>query len=191
MENSPENSDNSPEKSEEIPKRGRGRPKGSKDTTPRRTRIREVSPEPAKEAKPKEAAAAKEPREPKAGPASGRKGPAEPAHGLQAGLRQPRGPAGAERGGSPGLLARRDRAIPPLKEMGGALFTCLFSREARECESSCLHSIADAISGPRRCPHCHGNINSSPHGKKPPHPRHAEGSAREATTVAPSECAEG
>jgi hypothetical protein len=65
MENSPENSDNSPEKSEEIPKRGRGRPKGSKDTAPRRTRIREVSPEPAKEAAaPKEA----KPREPKAQP---------------------------------------------------------------------------------------------------------------------------
>ena len=65
MEDIPENSDNSPEKSEEIPKRGRGRPKGSKDTAPRRTRIREVSPEPVvkaqpKEARPKEAAAAKE-----------------------------------------------------------------------------------------------------------------------------------
>ena len=58
MENSPENSDNSPEKSEELPKRGRGRPKGSKDTAPRRTRIREVSPEPMKEARPKEAKAA-------------------------------------------------------------------------------------------------------------------------------------
>ena len=64
MENSPENSDNSPEKSEELPKRGRGRPKGSKDTAPRRTRIREVSPEPMKEARPKEA----KPKEEKAAP---------------------------------------------------------------------------------------------------------------------------
>jgi hypothetical protein len=66
MENSPENSDNSPEKSEEIPKRGRGRPKGSKDTAPRRTRIREVSPEPAKEAAPPKEAKHREPKEPKA-----------------------------------------------------------------------------------------------------------------------------
>ena len=54
MEDIPENSDNSPEKSEELPKRGRGRPKGSKDTAPRRTRIREVSPEPVVKAQPKE-----------------------------------------------------------------------------------------------------------------------------------------
>ena len=60
MEDIPENSDNSPEKSEELPKRGRGRPKGSKDTAPRRTRIREVSPEPVVKAQPKEPAAAKE-----------------------------------------------------------------------------------------------------------------------------------
>ena len=66
MENSPENSDNSPEKSEEMPKRGRGRPKGSKDTAPRRTRIREVSPEPVVKARPKDGPneeTAKEPTE--------------------------------------------------------------------------------------------------------------------------------
>ena len=73
MENSPESSDNSPEKSEEIPKRGRGRPKGSKDTAPRRTRIREVSPEPMKEARPKEA----KPKEEKAAPTA-EKAPASP-----------------------------------------------------------------------------------------------------------------
>ena len=74
MENSPENSDNSPEKSEELPKRGRGRPKGSKDTAPRRTRIREVSPEPIKEAKPKEA----RPKEAKAAPTEVEKAPPSP-----------------------------------------------------------------------------------------------------------------
>ena len=65
MENSAENSDNSPEKSEELPKRGRGRPKGSKDTAPRRTRIREVSPEPVVKAQPKQPKeeTAKEPKE--------------------------------------------------------------------------------------------------------------------------------
>ena len=68
MENSPENSDNSPEKSEEIPKRGRGRPKGSKDTAPRRTRIREVSPEPAKEAAPPKEAKHREPKAEQAPP---------------------------------------------------------------------------------------------------------------------------
>jgi len=66
MEDIPENSDNSPEKSEEIPKRGRGRPKGSKDTAPRRTRIREVSPEPVVKAQPKEEKA--QPKEPAAQP---------------------------------------------------------------------------------------------------------------------------
>ena len=54
MDNCPENSDNSPEKSEELPKRRRGRPKDSKDAAPRRTRIREVSPEPVVKAQPKE-----------------------------------------------------------------------------------------------------------------------------------------
>ena len=73
MENSPENSDNSPEKSEELPKRGRGRPKGSKDTAPRRTRIREVSPEPMKEARPREA----KPKEEKAAPTA-KEGPQSP-----------------------------------------------------------------------------------------------------------------
>ena len=76
--------------------------------------------------------------------------------------------------------------------MGGALFTCLFSREARECESSCLHSMADAISGPRRCPHCHENINGSPHGKKPPHARHgAEAPPHHKTKASSSDEAEG
>ena len=55
---------------------GRGRPKGSKDTAPRRTRIREVSPEPAA---PKEKS--KEPEakgKPKAQPREAEKAPPSP-----------------------------------------------------------------------------------------------------------------
>ena len=75
MEDIPENSDNSPEKSEEIPKRGRGRPKGSKDTAPRRTRIREVSPEPVVKAQPKEPATAKEEAKPTVQPREAARSP--------------------------------------------------------------------------------------------------------------------
>ena len=58
--------------------------------------------------------------------------------------------------------------------MGGVL-SCLVSRDARECESSCLHALADMISGPRRCPHCHENIDErrSPQRRQTLHKGHA------------------
>ena len=49
--------------------------------------------------------------------------------------------------------------------MGSALLTCLFSREARECESNCLHHLGDMLSGPRKCPHC-GEATHQPEARK-------------------------
>ena len=40
-----------------------------------------------------------------------------------------------------------DSALP-------AVLTCLVSKEARECESNCLHTLADLIGPVRKCPHC-------------------------------------
>lgn len=55
----------------------------------------------------------------------------------------------------------------------GGLVTCLFSREARDCEASTLHALADCISGPRRCPHCHEPIHEGrPKHHKSPHKGH-------------------
>ena len=67
-----DNSDNSGENSQELPtikeepeKRGRGRPKGSRDSAPRRTRvIVEQEPEPSEPAAPKARAAPTEPSQP-------------------------------------------------------------------------------------------------------------------------------
>ena len=52
----------------------------------------------------------------------------------------------------------------------GGLLACLFSREARDCEASTLHALADCISGPRMCPSCHAPVHETrPKHHKPPH----------------------
>ena len=38
--------------------------------------------------------------------------------------------------------------------MDSALLSCLTSQQARECESNCLHTLADLMGPIRRCPHC-------------------------------------
>ena len=65
--------------------------------------------------------------------------------------------------------------------MGGIL-ACLFSREARDCEASTLHAVADCISGPRRCPNCNHHVDERrPKRGKSPHKGHggAEGAAED------------
>ena len=46
------------------------------------------------------------------------------------------------------------------------LLTCLTSQQARECESNCLHTLADLIGPVRRCPHCGEDIHRP---DTPPH----------------------
>ena len=55
--------------------------------------------------------------------------------------------------------------------MGAAIFACLTSREARECESNCLHSVADWIGPVRKCPHCAGKIHEPKRRSKSPERR--------------------
>ena len=70
--------------------------------------------------------------------------------------------------------------------MGSALLTCLFSREARECEPNCLHHLGDMLSGPRKCPHCGEAVHqpeppAAPKAKKPDREGHRKASAQKPT----------
>ena len=53
------------------------------------------------------------------------------------------------------------------------LLTCLTSQQARECESNCLHSLADLIGPVRRCPHCGEDLHQ-PATPPPTPPRSAK-----------------